>query len=86
MGLALGVVRKNVTEGKETAKVELVEQLQILERMINGRLSIAKTSILAGERNDLEIHYGTVVEEMQYITIIKARKPELDNEIKDFFR
>ena len=72
---------------QEAEKREMQERLTVLEKMVNYHLDNAKTQMLAGERNDQEIHTGTVVEFIKQvnITMIKEENPDLDHAVKEFF-
>ena len=56
-------------EQKEAKQAQMQEQLQILEKMVDGHLDKKHHSIIAGERGDQEIHSGTVVAEFKQINI-----------------
>ncbi len=86
MGQTVSELRAKAEEQDDTVKAQLEERLQLLEKMIKGQLSNAKQNILAGERNDQEIHSGVVVEELQHITIVDSTKPQpIESAIDDFF-
>eukprot|EP00731_Ephydatia_muelleri_P037837 Em0575g4a len=79
MGNAIGDARKAVRaaqEGKEASE----ERLKLLEKMVTNHLTLQKQHILNGERNDQEIHEGTIVREYQQMYVTDSR--ELSNEIE----
>ena len=83
MGISISKLRKQ----QEAEKVEMQERLNVLEKMVNYHLDNAKTEMLAGERNDQEIHTGTVVEFIKQvnITMSKEESPDLDDAVQEFF-
>ena len=87
MGQAISAIRKELEVADEENKREKMQRLQILEKMVIGRLEQMKHSILAGERNDLEIHGGTIVSMDQQINIKLSggTSQDLDESINDFF-
>ena len=66
MGNSIADVRKEA-EKQSKDKDKMEERLQILERMINSRLERDQQQILAGRRNDQEIHNGTIVQEYKQV-------------------
>eukprot|EP00731_Ephydatia_muelleri_P038189 Em0675g2a len=79
MGNVIGDARKVVQaaqEGKEASE----ERLKLLEKMVTDHLTLQKQHILNGERNDQEIHEGTMVREYQQMYVTDSRK--LSNEIE----
>ena len=89
MGQSAAKIREQTRaseEMQEEEKAKIEERLQILERMIKGRLNTVKENILAGERNDQEIHSGKVVEELQNITIVQSQEAgSIKDAVSDFF-
>jgi hypothetical protein len=87
MGQSASAIRKAAEAAEEAEKIKLEERLQILERMITGRLRNAKNNILAGQRNDEEIHAGIIVEELQHISIVETEKgsDDIKGAVDDFF-
>jgi hypothetical protein len=87
MGQSASAIRKAATEKDDDERTRIEERLQILEKMIMGRLHIAKNNILAGQRNDKEIHAGVVVEELQHISIVETEKgsDDIKKAVDDFF-
>ena len=55
----MSLIRNQLDQSKQEEK-EANQRLNILEKMVNYHLDIAKTSMLNGERDDQEIHTGTV--------------------------
>ena len=87
MGNPISKIRKEATEADEAAKQKMQQRLEILEKMVNGRLQNEKTHILSGERNDQEIHTGTIVAIQKQINITQSEKEsqKISDSIKDFF-
>ena len=87
MGQEISAIRKELELADEENKQEKMQRLQILEKMVIGRLEQQKHSILAGERNDEEIHAGTIVSMDQQICIKQSEgtSQDLDKSINDFF-
>ena len=57
----------------DAEKVKMQERLNVLEKMVNFHLDSAKNEMLAGERNDQEIHTGTVVEFQKQVNITMVK-------------
>ena len=74
MGNAIGNARKAVQEAQE-GKEASEERLRLLEKMVTNHLTLQKQHILNGERNDQEIHEGTIVREYQQMYITDSREP-----------
>ena len=87
MGNPISKLRKGLADVSADENTKMQERFNVLEKMINFHLDNAKTEMLAGERNDQEIHTGTVVEfsKQVNIAITTERKPELEDAIGDFF-
>lgn len=60
MGKSASKLRAEIKEQNDKTKRDLVERLQILEKMVDSRLQIQHQQILAGERGDQQIHSGTI--------------------------
>lgn len=89
MGAVISALRQQLDHSEEEQKA-MQQRLNILEKMVNYRLDIAKTSMLNGERGDQEIHTGTVVEfrKQVSVTIDKGSSDDensLEGMVKDFF-
>ena len=86
MGNPISKLRKELDQA-DAEKAKMQERLNVLEKMVNFHLDIAKNEMLAGERNDQEIHTGTVVEYQKQvnITMVNEPNPELEDAINDFF-
>ena len=69
MGNPISTVRKTLKEQNEEDRKDREQQLQILEKMIEGKLENARYQIIGGERGDLMIHGGTIVELHRQINI-----------------
>ena len=69
MGNPISTVRKTLKEQNEDDRKDREQQLQILEKMIEGKLESARHQIIGGERGDLMIHGGTIVELHRQINI-----------------
>lgn len=90
MGNPVSTLRKELKEGKgdKEVKLEMEQRLEILQKMVQGRIDNVRTEILAGKAEyDQEIHSGTVVETHQQINMCLSDKPsqEWNTGIKDFF-
>lgn len=87
MGKSVSKVRDEARELNDEQRRRMEERLQILEKMVNGRLQVQLQHVLAGERGDQEIHSGTVVEEMKQVNIVISNQPatELQEAIDAFF-
>ena len=68
MGHVVSTVRKALDQSDEESK-EMEQRLNMLEKMVNYHLDNAKTSMLSGERDDQEIHSGTVVEFTKQVNV-----------------
>ena len=87
MGQKTSQIRDEARSMNDQERKRLEERLQILEKMVNGRLQVQQGHILAGERGDQEIHSGTIVEAYKQVNIVLSSKasPELEGAISDFF-
>ena len=87
MGNPISKVRAEATKADEQQKLIMEQRLQILEKMVDGRIANEMTSILAGERNDQEIHSGTIVQMHKQINIWQSEKEsqQIKDAIGDFF-
>ena len=87
MGNPISKVREEATKADEMEKNKMEERLHILEKMVEGRIASEKTSILDGERNDQEIHSGTIVQTHKQINIWQSEKEsqQIKDAISDFF-
>ncbi|XP_019850877.1 PREDICTED: uncharacterized protein LOC109581305 [Amphimedon queenslandica] len=63
---------------KDGEKAELEQQLEILEKMVNGRLDKEMDNILQGRKGNQEIQTGTIVAIHRQINITDSTKQELD--------
>lgn len=68
MGKQISMVRETISTSEEQ-KHKNQERLLILERMIKYQLDNAKSTMLNGEKNDQQIHDGTVVQFYKQIYI-----------------
>ena len=68
MGQAISAIRIELNAPGEEKKQVLEQRLQILEKMVEGRLQHQLKEMLSGERNDQEIHIGTIVELQNKLT------------------
>eukprot|EP00731_Ephydatia_muelleri_P012754 Em0007g64a len=80
MGNVIGDARKVVQAAQRARKHAREERLKLLEKMGTDHLTLQKQHILNGERNDQEIHEGTMVREYQQMYVTDSRK--LSNEIE----
>ena len=80
-------LREEAEKEQEEQKMKMTERLQILEKMIEGRLENQKNIMIAGERQDQEIHSGTIVDLYKQVNIKLSSKPSSDigAAIHDFF-
>ena len=87
MGNPISKVRAEAKAADETAKRQMEERMNILEKMVNSHLTNQKHSILEGESDDQEIHSGTVVARHQQINITESSKEsqQIKDAIGDFF-
>ena len=83
----MSTIRKEARELNDMEKRRMEERLQILEKMVNGRLQKQHSHILTGERGDQEIHSGTIVEACKQVNIVLSSKPsdDLVEAIDEFF-
>ena len=73
MGQNISKVRKAAEAADVKDKQEMQQRLQILEKMVNGRLENESKEILSGERGDQEIHTGTIVNMHRQINITQSK-------------
>lgn len=87
MGNPISKIRDKVKAADEKTKHEMEQRLQILEKMVDGRLQNETTEILAGSRNDQRIDTGTIVEIHKQINITQSsvESQKLGEAIHDFF-
>ena len=87
MGSSVTKIRDEAKKANEEDRKRMEERLQILEKMVDGRLQVQEQQMLAGERNDQEIHSGTVVEMFKQVNIKMTDKEsdDIDSAIGDFF-
>jgi len=89
MGNPVSKVRAGIREEFDTSDDERTKQeerMNLLEMMVNSRLENAKQNILSGERNDQQIHAGTIVEYTQQVNVALSTRvnPNLHEAIADF--
>ena len=72
MGNPISKLREETRNADEKTRREVEERLQILERVVDGKLSQAKQEILVGGTDDQGICSGQVVARHQQINIIKS--------------
>ena len=86
MGKSASKLRAEIKEQNDETKRDLVERLQILEKMVDSRLQIQHQQILAGERGDQQIHSGTIVESFKQVNIVlESSTDDIEGGISDFF-
>ena len=87
MGNPISKIRTQVKAADEEAKHEMEQRLQLLEKMVNGRLQNVTTDILTGSRNDQRIDTGTIVEIHKQINITQSstESQKIGEAIHDFF-
>jgi hypothetical protein len=87
MGNPITKVRNEAEAADQVEKQKMQEQMDILEKMIHGKLDNEKTKIIMGERNDQEIHSGVIVQMHRQINITESDKEsqEISDAIGDFF-
>ena len=78
MGNPVSKIREEARTLNDIEKRRMQERLQILEKMVNGRLQKQHSHILTGERGDQEIHSGTIVEACKQVNIVMSSKPSED--------
>jgi hypothetical protein len=74
MGKSISMMRDEAKTADDKEKKEMEERLQILEKMVHGKLEKAKLEMLVGEKNDQEIHTGTVVAKHIEVQITTSEK------------
>ena len=89
MGTPVSKVRSMIRDELDPSDEELTKQeerMNVLEMMVASRLDKAKHNFLDGEKNDQQIHAGTVVEHVQQVNISlsKGTNPDLHDAITDF--
>ncbi len=87
MGNPISKVREEAMHADQIQQMEMQQRLQIMEKMLDGHLKKELTNILAGERNDQEIHTGTIVQFHQQINIKMSEHGDqkISDSIHDFF-
>lgn len=88
MGQQISAAREQAQiEADETKKHDMEQRLQILEKLVKGRLDNELHNILEGRRGDQEIHTGTIVAMHQQVNIKLSEKDDqdIDDAIDDFF-
>ena len=87
MGNPISKIRAEAKAADDKTKHEMEQRLQILEKMVDGRLQNVTTEILTGSRNDQEIDTGTIVEIHKQINITQSSKEsqKIGEAIHDFF-
>ena len=87
MGNPITTIRNEIKTTSAVNKQQMEQQMDILEKMINFRLENEKTSIINGERNDQEIHSGTIVQLHRQINIktTKGGSEKISDAIHNFF-
>ena len=87
MGNPISKVREETEAADERTKQQMQERLNILDKMLHAHLENEMHRILNGERNDQQIHSGTVVElrKKAYITESEKESQEIRKVIGDFF-
>lgn len=88
MGNPISKIRAEAKKSDELTKHEMEERLQMLEKMVVGRLEKVQREILVGEKGDQEIHTGTVVAKHQQINIKLSQEEsqELKDALHSFFQ
>ena len=85
MGQSVSAVRENQANQDKAAE----ERLQILEKMIHGRLQNVQTEILSGTKHDQEIDTGTIVDVHKQVNVTESKKEDIastiNKSIGDFF-
>jgi len=86
MGNPISKLREEIDQG-DAEKQKKAERLNLLEKMVKSHLAIAKREMLSGEKNDEEIHAGTIVEysELVSVSITTTPSPDLESAINSFF-
>jgi len=86
MGNPVSKLRDEISQA-DAEKEKKAERLNVLEKMVKSHLAIAKRKMLSGERNDEEIHAGTIVDysEQVSISITTTPSPDLESAINGFF-
>lgn len=87
MGKSASKLRAEIKDQNNEANRNLMERLQILEKMVDGRLQIQHQQILSGERGDQQIHTGTIVESFKQMNIVlKSSTEDVEDGISEFFK
>ena len=86
MGNPVSKIRDEINSA-DAEKEKKQERLNVLEKMVKSHLAIAKREMQAGERNDEEIHAGTIVEYSEQVSLSMTTKasPTLEAGINEFF-
>ena len=87
MGNPISKIRAEAKAADNKTKQEMEQRLQLLEKMVDGRLQNVTTEILTGSRNDQKIDTGTIVEIHKQINITQSSKEsqKIGDAIHDFF-
>ena len=87
MGNPISKIRAEAKAADDKTKQEMEQRLQLLEKMVDGRLQNVTTEILTGSRNDQKIDTGTIVEIHKQINITQSSKEsqKIGDAIHDFF-
>ena len=88
MGNPISKLREEAVKADKEKKQEMEQRLQILEKLVHNKLEIAKEDMLVGQRNDQEIHTGTVVAKHMQINIKMSagESQELKDALHSFFQ
>uniref|UniRef100_A0A1X7SXG0 Uncharacterized protein n=1 Tax=Amphimedon queenslandica TaxID=400682 RepID=A0A1X7SXG0_AMPQE len=90
MGSSVSKVRDELKAQQAAEKAQIEQRLDILEKMVHGRLDKEQEDILQGRRGNQEIQTGTIVEMHRQINITDSTKQDLDkcltDSIGDFFK
>ena len=81
MGQSISDVRNNAIAQAKAQKDETLERLDFLEKMAKSHLQANQAKILQGERNDHEIHAGTIVEQLQKVHVTTSEKSKIGKEV-----
>lgn len=87
MGNPISKIRQEATKAADEEEQAMQQRLQILEKMVTARLDNENAQVLAGERNDQEIHAGTIVQIHRQINITDSAKEsqKISDAIHNFF-
>ena len=86
MGNPISKLRKQIDQSDKERHLK-EERMNILEKMLKSHLDTAKQEMLHGQRNDQEIHTGTIVEFTQQasLELTSQPSPDLEDAIDAFF-